>query len=316
MMQHLTRRHWLRVAGAAALGGPALAAGREALQRKARKNLRLAVFTGVYSGLPVEQAARRIREDGFSAVVLEYRFADVVFDPWAPDWAALEKITGALNREGLRVAGLYGYYNLVDPEAARRKRGEARMQLLIENWRRFGSPVISTETGTFNAKSEWLESPDNLTEAALIRCAEVMERWTRLAEHHGAVLSIEPYWRNVVHSAARAQELFERVPSASLGLVMDPSNYFRKSDLPQMRPMLEEIFKRVGAKTVLAHAKDVRATADDIEHPAAGKGVLDYPLYLRLLAGLNREIYLTLEHLTIDDVARARDFVLSQFDRI
>jgi hypothetical protein len=45
-------------------------------------------------------------------------------------------------------------------------------------------------------------------------------------------------------------------------------------------------------------------------------GVLDYPLYLRLLAGLDRELYLAIEHLTMEDVPRARDYVLSQFERI
>jgi hypothetical protein len=38
---------------------------------------------------------------------------------------------------------------------------------------------------------------------------------------------------------------------------------------------------------------DVKAAADGTDLPASGKGVLDYPLFLRLLAGLNRELYLT-----------------------
>jgi sugar phosphate isomerase/epimerase len=63
----------------------------------------------------------------------------------------------------------------------------------------------------------------------------------------------------------------------------------------------------------VAHAKDVTVT---VEHPAAGKGVLDYPLYLRLLAQLDRELFLLLEHLDLSDVPRARAYVLSQFDKI
>jgi sugar phosphate isomerase/epimerase len=61
-----------------------------------------------------------------------------------------------------------------------------------------------------------------------------------------------------------------------------------------MQPMLQDIFQRLGNQTVLAHAKDVKAapSADDTELPYAGQGVLDYPLYLRLLAQLDREIYL------------------------
>jgi hypothetical protein len=49
---------------------------------------------------------------------------------------------------------------------------------------------------------------------------------------------------------------------------------------------------------------------------ASGQGVLAYPLFLRLLAGLKRDLYLIIEHLTLDDVSRARNYVLSQFDKI
>ena len=77
--------------------------------------------------------------------------------------------------------------------------------------------------------------------------------------------------------------------------------------------MLEDMFKRLGQHVAVAHAKDVTVT---VEHPAAGKGVLDYPLYLRLLAQLDRELFLLLEHLDLSDVPRARAYVLSQFDKI
>ena len=188
------------------------------------------------------------------------------------------------------------------------------MQVLIENWRQFGCPVISTETGTFNDKSEWLESPQNATEAGYQACRAALERLTLAARKTGAVISIEPYWRNVIDSIARAQRVVQEVPG--LKLVMDPCNYFRKEDLSRMDPMLEEMFRVLGKQIVLAHAKDVKAAADGTDLPASGQGVLDYPLFLRLLAGLNRELYLIIEHLTLEDVPRARDYVLSQFDKV
>ena len=312
----LTRRDWLKAVGAGVLGTQAFGAGENDLKAKARKNVKLAIFTGLYSRLPLEEAARRIKADGFRAVVLEYAFADVRFNPMSPDWEVAKKITDCFDRVGIKIVGLFGYYNVVDPDPARRKRGEARMEMLIANWKRLGSPVISTETGTFNPKSEWLESPKNATEEGYIECRSAFEKLAKAAEKTGAIISIEPYWRNIIDSPARAERLFREVDSPALKLVMDPCNYFRKEDLARMQPMLEEIFRRVGKQTVLAHAKDVKASADGTDLPASGQGVLDYPLYLRLLAQLDREIYLALEHLTLDDVPRARDYVLSQFEKI
>ena len=312
-MNALNRRDWLRITGATALGLPLAASSASDPRARARKNLKLGVFTGVYASLPLEEAARHIAADGFQGVVLEYGFADVRFDPWAPDWDKARLIMRTLAKHRLKIAGLFGYYNLVDPDPARRQRGEQRLQVLIENWKHFGCPIISTETGTLNAKSEWLESPENGTEQAYQECRAALEKLTKAARKTGAVISIEPYWRNVIDSIARARRVVQDVPG--LKLVMDPCNYFRKEDLPRMDPMLEEMFRVLGKQIVLAHAKDVKAAAEGTDLPASGQGALDYPLYLRLLASLDRELYLVIEHLTLEDVPRARDYVLSQFEK-
>ncbi|MBL7041432.1 MAG: sugar phosphate isomerase/epimerase [Pirellulaceae bacterium] len=161
-----------------------------------------------------------------------------------------------------------------------------------------------------------LDAPENETEEGYLRCRAAIEKWAKVAEKAGAVLSIEAYWRNVIGSIDRADRLLREVDSPALKLVMDPNNYLRKEDLPKMQPMLEEMFRRLGRHIVLAHAKDVKPVPEGTELPASGKGVLDYPLFLRLLAQLDRPLDLILEHLTLDDVPRARDFVLDQFDKI
>jgi sugar phosphate isomerase/epimerase len=314
----LSRRDCLKLAGAVTLAAPLAGSAAEGLKAKAKKNLKLAIFTGVYAGLPLEEAARKIKADGFSNVVLEYAFADIRFNPFAPDWEAASKLTGCLERNGIKVVGLYGYYNVVALNPENRRRGEQRMQFLIENWRRLGCNNISTETGSLNPQSEWNDSPENATETAYRQCRASLEKFAKLAEKTGAVISIEPYWKNVIGSAERAERLFRDIQSPALKLVMDPCNYFRKADLAKMQTMLKDIFQRVGKQTVLAHAKDVKgaADADDTELPASGKGVLDYPPYLRLLTQMDREIYLAVEHVTLTEVPAARDYVLAQFERI
>jgi sugar phosphate isomerase/epimerase len=316
-----SRRDCLKTVGAALLGASvceasAAEAARGDLRAKAKSQLRLGVDGSVYGKLPLEEAARRIRADGFTNVLSRFQYADVRFDPAAPDWDAAQKITACFERHGVHVAALFGYYNVVDPDPARRRLGEARMEFLIAHWKRLGCPLISTETGTLNRTSEWLDAPEKDTEEGFRQCRAAFERLARAAEKTGAVISIEAYWRNIISSIERAERLFREIPSPALKLVMDPCNYFRKEQLPQMQPLLEKMFQRLGERIVVAHAKDVKAAADGTDLPAAGQGVLDYPLYLRLLAQLDRPLDLIVEHLTLADVPRARDFVLSQFARL
>ena len=53
-MNTLNRRHWLRITGAAALGLPLVGHAAPDLRAKARKNLKLGIFTGVSASLPLE----------------------------------------------------------------------------------------------------------------------------------------------------------------------------------------------------------------------------------------------------------------------
>jgi len=308
--QGLARRDWLKAAAAVCLGAQAMGAAPADWRARAKKNLRLGVHTGPYAVLPLEEAAARMKAQGLRSVLTDYTFADVRFNPLVPDWKAAAKVTACLERHGIEIVAVFGYVNLVDPVPERRKQGDARLEALLTNWKRLGCPNVSTETGTFHRTSPWVDAPENTTEQGYLQCRAALGKWAEVAEKAGAVLSIEPYWRNVIDSMERTERLFREVPSPALRLVMDPCNYLRKEDLPRMRPMLEAIFNRLGSRIVVAHAKDVKAATEGTDLPAAGLGVLDYPLYLRLLAELDRPMDLLLEHVALDDVPRARDFVL------
>jgi sugar phosphate isomerase/epimerase len=190
------------------------------------------------------------------------------------------------------------------------------MEAILTSVDRLGCRLVSTGTGSFNLQSEWADAPENRTEEAYVLCRSALLKHARTAEKHRAVLTIEPYYRNVISSIERAERLFREVPSPALRLVMDPCNYFRKQDLDRMSPVLDAMFDRLGDRIAIAHAKDVRPTADGEDLPAAGLGVLDYPHYLRHLARLDRPLPLILEHLGESGVTRARDFVVGQFERV
>jgi sugar phosphate isomerase/epimerase len=311
-----TRRESLKAMGATVISLPFFAAQSVDHKNKARQNLKLAVLSTVYKQYPLETAARKINEDGFSGVVSDFIFSDVKFDGLSPDWGAARKITSCFERHGLKLAGIAAYYNVVDPDAERRVKGEKRIRCYLENWKRLGSPIICTGSGSFNRESEWSDSPENEKEAGYLECRSRIQDLVTIAQKTGAILAIEAYWKNVINSPLRNRRLFNEIDSPALGLVMDPCNYFRNQDLPKMRPMLEEIFRSVGKKTVLAHAKDLKGSLNGPDLPAAGLGVLDYPLYLELLAGLDKPLYLALEHLGPEDVPRARKYVLDQFEKI
>ena len=61
----LPRRDWLKAAAITCFGTRAMAAPGVDWRAKAKQNLRLGIYSGVYSKLRLEEAAARIRDDGF-----------------------------------------------------------------------------------------------------------------------------------------------------------------------------------------------------------------------------------------------------------
>jgi len=103
-----------------------------------------------------------------------------------------------------------------------------------------------------------------------------------IARQAKGVLAFEPEVNNIVDSARRARQLMDEIGSAHLKVTMDPANLFPAGTLPRMTEILEEAFALVGKDIVLAHAKDLDHDGD-AGHKAAGEGLLDYDLYMRLL---------------------------------
>jgi sugar phosphate isomerase/epimerase len=129
----------------------------------------------------------------------------------------------------------------------------------------------------------WRGHPANRRPDAWADLLEAMEEALAIAEEHDLWLAVEPETANVVDSPTKARRLLDELRCPRLKIILDPANLFRVEDLPYQRPILEAAFDLLGPDLVLAHAKDVRVVGGTVHHVAAGTGVLDYRLYLKLL---------------------------------
>jgi sugar phosphate isomerase/epimerase len=134
--------------------------------------------------------------------------------------------------------------------------------------------------------------------------AEALE----IARRHHVTLAIEPEVSNVVDSAVKGRRLLDEMGSPRLKIVIDGANLFHAGQLRRMRAILDEAFELLGADIVLAHAKDLDrdGAAGQV---AAGKGLLDYDYYLRLLKKVGFDGPLILHSLAEADVSECVDFL-------
>jgi sugar phosphate isomerase/epimerase len=179
--------------------------------------------------------------------------------------------------------------------------------------------------------------PRNKTEEGFEECREVISDLAQTAYDHGAVFLLETYVNNVVGSVEETVRMFAQVDHPGLGLLMDPTNYFEAHNIDRMDQVLNQVFDTLTDKIRIAHAKDVKRSGSDksekhadigdqdahegltfrgvgeIELPAPGLGSLNYDLYLKRLSEKHPNIPVIIEHLTEDDVPRAKTFLDGKF---
>jgi sugar phosphate isomerase/epimerase len=226
-----------------------------------------------------------------------------------PDVA--DGIRSAVAARGLSMAAVSGTYNMAHPDPAVRADGAARLAALIAAAPRLGTRVVTLCTGSRDAADMWRRHPANATPEAWRDSVEQVAAALAVAEAHRVTLAFEPEHGNVVDDAMAGRRLLDELRSAHLRVVIDAANLVRPDELGRQRETLPEAFAFLGDALVLAHAKDVR---EDGAVVAAGRGGLDYGLYVRLLREAHYDGPLVLHGLAEAEVPQAAAFLRAKLD--
>jgi len=100
--------------------------------------------------------------------------------------------------------------------------------------------------------------------------------------------SIENYVNNIIGTVDQLQRLFSDLHHSSIGLLMDPTNYFSDNNIDDVDGELNRIFNALGSQIRIAHAKDCKRAENiaekhaDIDasesHTFRGAGSVELPV--------------------------------------
>ena len=294
--------------------------------------IQVGIFSG-YFPYDLQTTAKTIRGLGFNTVQLDLHFTDVDLSAGQITDAKARLVADTFRDNDLPICAISGYTNITHPDLEERGRRVGYLKEIIRNARKFGTPYVISESGTFNTESDWVHDDKNKTEEGYDTARTVLAELAQEAYDHGAVFLLETYVNNVIGSLEETERIFADIQHPGLELLMDPTNYFETHNIDQMDSVLNSVFDSVGDRVRIAHAKDVKRSGDDksekhadigdenaleshtfrgvgeIELPAAGLGELNYELYLQRLSEKSPNVPLIIEHLDESDVPRAKQFV-------
>lgn len=290
--------------------------------------LSVGIFTGYYP-YDLDETVKRIKEGDFNCVQLDVSFKDCDAAKGELTKEQAVRIRTRLREANLPVIAVSAYTNFIHPDPVKRQANIDYIKMMMSFARDLGCPYVASETGTYNEESDWVWDDRNATEEVYQETLAVVKDIVAFAEANDVTFLIENYVNNVIGSVEMVERLFADVNSDHLGLICDPTNYFDEKNIGNMDAELEKIFARLAPKMKIAHAKDCRLAEDTsekhadidadeshsfrgaggVELPAAGLGVLNYELYLKLLAKHHPNMPLIIEHLDEGDIPRAKAFV-------
>ncbi|MEA5004171.1 MAG: sugar phosphate isomerase/epimerase, partial [Christensenella sp.] len=271
----------------------------------------------------------KIKAGGFSCVQLDVSFKDCDATKERLTKEKANMIRDKFRDANLPIVAVSAYTNFVHSDPVQRKKNMDYLKSMMERALDLGSPYVASETGTYCSDSDWVWDDKNATEEAYEEACAAIYELTKFGREVGATFIMENYVNNVIGSIEQVQRVFKDVNMPNLKLICDPTNYFDQNNIGDVDGQLERVFNALEDKMVIAHAKDIKLAqnmgekhadidADEshsfrgsgaVELPAAGLGVLNYDLYMKLLGKFHPNIPLIIEHLDEGDIPRAKAFV-------
>jgi sugar phosphate isomerase/epimerase len=244
--------------------------------------MHLGIFAKTFSRPTVEEVLDAVVTHGLHCLQFNFACAGLPSLPERIDPALADKIRHEMEARKISMAAVSGTFNMIHPDPQTRRAGLQRLSVLASTCERLGTGVITLCTGTRDADDLWRRHPDNDRSEAWKDLLASLREALAIADEYDLILAVEPEVSNVMDSAAKGRRLLDELKSPRLKIVMDPANLFHAGELPRMRGILDEAFELLGPDIIIAHAKDLRRDGQ-AGHEAAGRGVLDYDHYLRLL---------------------------------
>ncbi len=273
------------------------------------------ILARTFSRPTLEETFDAVRAAGLRHVQLDLACAGLPSMPDEIDGTTVDRIRDEADRQEVTISALSGTYNMIDPDIQARRDGMRRLRVLAQACRGIGTAVIALCTGTRDPDYLWRAHPDNDTPEAWSDMVREIADAVAMAEEEDAILAFEPEVSNVVNSAQKSRRLLDEIASKHLKVVMDGANVYPAGALPRMTDILTEAFDLLGDDIVVAHAKDLVRDGDAGDR-AAGTGVLDYDLYISLLASAGYRGGLLLHSLSEEQVPASVEFLRTKLQAV
>ncbi|MDQ1235659.1 sugar phosphate isomerase/epimerase [Paenibacillus sp. SORGH_AS306] len=264
------------------------------------------VLAHIYGQLPLAELAAKVSAGGFTSVqlALAKAISDIDTSNGRLSPGLANHIAEQFDRQNVRIAVLGCYIDPIHPDLSERRHGIERFKEHLRYARDFGCSMVATETGGYTTYQA--SEPERYAEVGWRILEETISELAEEADKWGVHMAIEPVADHTLHSTERMLQLIEDIPTTALGMLFDPCNMMKTEHVDHQEAFLRDTFEKLAHRMLLIHAKDFTFAPDGTKpYRTAGTGILDYPLFFRLLQEYKPHIDISLEGVPLDDLPQA-----------
>ena len=259
--------------------------------------------------LPLEEQLKTVKGQGFSCVHLALsRIQGMTADPSALTPGYARYLKHAFDNAGLDVAVLGNYLNLATPDPEALKKNQEKYTAHLRFASLLGAGVVGTETGNPNVDYKY-DPEKSHSDEALETFITNLRPVVKDAERFGVMMAIEPVWRHIVYSPARARQVLDAIDSPNLGIIFDPVNLLDESNVDTREEVFNEAMTLLEKEIMVIHIKDFKKETGVTTCMAAGLGDMDYAPILKFAKKKKPFIHATLENTKPDNARQALEYL-------
>lgn len=246
--------------------------------------MKIGICSTDFAPTGIDELFRKISGHGFDAVQFSYVSIGMDEIPETIPGEVICAINDAAQKYGVEIVAVNATFNLIDSDHQRLARNLRAMDGMCRANRKLHCPLLTLCTGSRNSDSMWGWHPDNGTRQAWDELVQNLRPVVETAARYDMYLGVETEANNVVMTPQLARKLMDQMGYDRLKVILDCANLFwkGKAHRENVEPTIRDAFGQVGGDIVLAHGKDL-ADSDDLVFVPAGKGIVDFDLFLELL---------------------------------
>jgi sugar phosphate isomerase/epimerase len=227
------------------------------------------------------------------------------------DSARIQAISQAFKRQGVVIAEVGRWCNLLDPDTAQRRKNLDTVTDGLALAEAIDALCCVDIAGSYNAKIWYGPDPKNRSREFFDAAVENARKIIDAVKPKRASFCYEMMGWNLPDSPDSYRKMIRAVDRKSFGVHLDPCNLVNSPErFYENGRLIRECFEKLGPHIVSCHAKDLTWDVEMNVHfreVRPGAGSVDYLTYLHELARLPQSPPLMLEHLaTPEEYDQAR----------